>query len=65
MESRKIKLVRDAIGVGQSVADELLILAGGDVDLVIEASRMSPGLDQCKAHIIDMRFAAIEEEYDQ
>ena len=52
--------VRSKLGIGNSVADELLTLAGGDPYLVIDCSRASHGLDQCKAKIIDQRFKAIE-----
>lgn len=58
----KIKEVRKRIGVGNGVAHELLVLAGGDVELVVWASKKSTGLDQCKAAIIDGRFRTIEEE---
>lgn len=57
---KKIKKLKDQIGVGTSVADELLILSGGDVEMAARASRESPGLDQCKARILDQRFRNIE-----
>lgn len=44
------------------VAQELLILAGGDVDLVIQAAKDSPGLDQTKHLILDERLSRIEED---
>ena len=62
MASNKVREVRRRIGVGNGVANELLVLAGGDVELVVSASKKSSGLDQCKAAIIDGRFRAIEEE---
>lgn len=62
MVDNKVKEVRRRIGVGNGVASELLVLAGGDVELVVSASKKSGGLDQCKAAIIDGRFRAIEEE---
>jgi len=55
-----VKELRDRIGVGSSVANELLILSGGDIDLAEEASLDSDGLDQCKARIIDRRFKKLE-----
>lgn len=58
--NRKVKDLRDRIGVGNCVANELLVLSGGDVDLAEEASRASDGLDQCKARIIDERFRRLE-----
>ena len=62
MTDNKVKEVRRRIGVGNGVASELLVLAGGDVELVVRSSKKSGGLDQCKAAIIDGRFRAIEEE---
>lgn len=59
MQSR-VKELRDRINVGPSVAEELLVLAGGDIELAEQASRESRGLDQCKAAIIDKRFRRIE-----
>lgn len=59
--NRKVKDLRDRIGVGNCVANELLVLSGGDVDLAESASRASNGLDQCKAAIIDERFRRLEE----
>lgn len=58
---QQINMLRDRIGVGKTVADELLVLSGGDIDLAEEASLEADGLDQCKANIIDMRFRRIEE----
>ena len=60
MQSRKERELMHRINVGASVANELLILAGGDIELATEASLESPGLDQCKARIIDRRFRRIE-----
>lgn len=57
----KVKDLRQRIGVGQSVAEELLTLAGGDVNLAEYASKCSAGLDQCKALIINLRFQRIED----
>jgi len=54
--------LRKRIDVSSSVAYELLILAGGDVDLAEEASKNSKGLSQCKAYILDARLRAIEDE---
>ncbi len=60
--NRAVKELRDRIGVGTSVASELLVLSGGDVDLAVEESRKADGLDQCKAGIIDARFRRLEDE---
>lgn len=65
--SNKVKHVRDAIQslsgrkIGVTVAKELLVLAGGDDELVVYASTHSEGLDQCKALILDERLRALEE----
>lgn len=58
----KIKMLRDQIGVGKGVAEELLVLSGGNVDLAARCSKEAAGLDQCKALIIDSRFQAIEDD---
>lgn len=58
---KMIKDLRQRIGVGAGVAEELLVLAGGDIDLAETCSVESRGLDQCKAAIINERFEALEE----
>lgn len=58
----KIKQLRDKIGVGKGVAEELLVLSGGDVDLAAKCSKEAAGLDQCKALIINRRFQVIEDD---
>ena len=58
----KVAELRERIGVGTNVAHELLVLAGGDVELAAESSLASKGLDQCKALIIDKRFKRLEKE---
>jgi hypothetical protein len=55
-----IQYIMDEIEVGRGVASELLEIAD-DPDLVIDASRRSRGLDQCKARIIGSRFASLED----
>lgn len=52
----QVERVSDELGITKQLAKELLILAGGDEDLVIESSLASNGLDHCKARIIDGRF---------
>jgi len=51
----------DELGCGIVFAHDLVILAGGDLDLVREASRTCDGANQMKAYIIDRRFRKIEE----
>lgn len=53
------------IHVGHGVAHELLVLGGGDVDLVEACSKAAKGLDQCKANIINERFSRIEADLDE
>lgn len=62
VSKRKIADLRNRIGVGHSVAEELLILSGEDIELAEEASKASRGLDQCKAYIINTRLSELEEE---
>lgn len=59
---KAIREVKDALGISASVANDLLILAGGDVDLVIESSEKSLGLGQAKAEIVNARFKRIEDK---
>lgn len=61
---RMVKDLRERIGVGSCVANELLVLSGGDVDLAEECSLQADGLDQCKAAIIDARFRRLEDGCD-
>ena len=60
--AKDVKDLRERLGVGMSVAHELLVLSGGDVDLAEKCSCSSNGLDQCKAAIIDARFRRLEDE---
>lgn len=52
----QVNYVSATLGITRQLAKELCILAGGDVDLVVECSRESNGLDHCKANIIDRRI---------
>lgn len=52
----KVCAVVDKIGCGGRLARELLILAGGDVDLVIESAERGGQLSMTKAYILDARF---------
>ena len=58
---RLTKELSDRLGVGIGVANELMVLSGGDIDLAEKCSRESGGLDQCKALIIDRRFKRLED----
>lgn len=61
MNVNNIKQVKEILGVGNSVAKELLTLSGDDPDLVCDMSLISPGLDQSKANIINARFRRLED----
>ena len=49
--------VADELGITAQLAKELLILAGGDEDIVTEASDSSSNLSECKARIINARLS--------
>lgn len=65
-----VKKVNDCVNILRNctpiksfwVAQELLILAGGDVDMVIQAAKEAPGLDQTKHLIINERLSRVEED---
>lgn len=61
----QVERVSAHLSIGQHLAKELLILAGGDEDLVIESSLASDGLDQCKARIVDGRMSKNEQKTDE
>lgn len=56
----QVHRVADELEITYHLAKELLILGGGDEDMVIECSRMSDGLDHCKANIINARMSKSE-----
>lgn len=60
VSKQKVKELQRRIGVGSSVAEELLVLSGEDMELAVKASAESRGLDQCKSQIIDRRFRKLE-----
>ena len=53
----QVHRVADELDITWQLAKELLILAGGDEDIVIEASEKSCNLSECKAYIIDARLS--------
>lgn len=56
-----IKKVSHEIGCGLSLTKDLLVLAGGDADIVINASKSTcNGVESLKAIIIDARFKEVE-----
>ena len=60
--SEAVEYVRNSIynasgrKIGNGVIKELLTLAGGDCEIVINSSIKAEGLDQCRARIINERF---------
>lgn len=60
--SNSVEYVRNSIynasgrKIGYGVIKELLTLAGGDCEMVINCSIKAEGLDQCRAKIINARF---------
>ena len=58
----QIRMLADAIGCGDGLARDLLVLAGGDTSIVLEASVHCIGINSVKAYIIDRRIARLEEE---
>ena len=57
-----VQELKQRLNISESVASELLILAGDDVDLAEDCSRKSTGLNECKARIINERFRQLEDE---
>jgi hypothetical protein len=58
---KDMKELSDRISCGYPLARDLLILAGGDKDIVIDASESTTeGIETVKAKIIDKRFENIE-----
>ena len=55
-----VAAVADELGVSQGVANELVLLGGKDYDLIVQSSRLSQGLEECKSRIIDRRFSRLE-----
>ena len=53
---KKVNDLAIDIQCGPRLADELLTLAGGDANLVRDASMMRQGINAVKAYIIDRRF---------
>lgn len=53
---KTIEEIRKELEVSYSVALELCLLGGEDVDLIVECSDASRGLDECKARIVNERF---------
>ena len=51
-----IKEVIKLCGCGAGIAKELLTLAGGELQIVLDASFTAGNLSQVKANIIDARF---------
>lgn len=55
----KIRKISTHTQCGLSLSRDLLILAGGDEDLVIESSKIAHGINHLKSLIIDARFKEV------
>ena len=55
-----VKSISQELGCGPRFAFDLLTLAGGDKNLVFEASSKCSGANEMKVFIIDHRFKKIE-----
>lgn len=53
---KKVNDLAADIQCGPRLAEELLTLAGGDANLVRDASMFQQGINSVKAYIIDRRF---------
>lgn len=58
----RIRMLANDIGCGIRLAEDLLMLSGGDEALVREASCRNGGIGSVKAYIIDKRMSKIERE---
>lgn len=58
------RALSDELGCTLALAHDLLVLAGGDEDLVREASKtVNSGVDSLKNYIINKRFEKLERKY--
>lgn len=57
----EVQALKDELGISYKVANELLITAGGDYFLAVDASASSSSLSEAKARIINERLTTIEE----
>lgn len=55
-----IEFIVNQLGISHRLADDLLTLAGGNINTVITCSKATNGLDQCKTAIINKRFSRLE-----
>lgn len=61
VEETRVAYLQSKLHMSPGLARDLLILAGGDIDIVCSASEESQRLDTMKARIIDKRIAKLEE----
>lgn len=58
-----VRELSQKIGCGVPLTQDLLMLAGGDEELVIRASENTcSGVESLKAYIIDNRFRKVEKD---
>lgn len=56
-----VQELSDELGITAPVANELLLLAGDNCELVKDCSYASSSVRECKARIVNERFGKIEE----
>ena len=62
MDKDDIRDLAEDIGCGFALARDLLRLAGGDMQIVRDASQHCSKVESMKAYIIDKRIAHIEDD---
>lgn len=60
INSNNVSWICNQLHITRQLAKELLMLAGGDEQLVVKCSQEANGLDHCKASIIDRRISKVE-----
>lgn len=60
--TKDIDKIKAAVGCGLALSSEMLMLAGGDPDVVVEAAFMSESPCMTKARIINHRLTKLEQE---
>lgn len=65
IEELEIDVLKNMLHVSESVARELYLLAGKQPDIVLNASKKSNGLTECKARILNERMLQSETRIDR
>lgn len=64
-DRKLVKELSEELLISDYLADDLLLLAGGNAYLVIDCSDKAGSLSQLKALIIDSRFRQLERKNDE